>query len=63
VGPTGYVKKIDADPVFWRMGYFNYSKINFNSMLQATKYDKWITVDFLLDWENQRVTVYIDNEG
>jgi hypothetical protein len=33
------------------MGYFNFSKINFNPMLIATPYDTWTTMDFLLDWD------------
>ena len=51
-GPSGYVKILDQDPVFFRLGYFNYAKVNMNSLIMPTKYDNWTNVDMLFDWEN-----------
>lgn len=50
------------DSVFFRFGYFNYMKLNLMSMVQMFTNDTWYQIDLLLDWTNQVVTVYVDNQ-
>ena len=46
---------------FFRFGYFNYQKLNLVSMVKKFVAGTWYKVDLLIDWENQAVTVYVNN--
>ena len=46
-----------------RMGFFNHLKLNTDSMLKQFFQDEWMVVDMLIDWEDQTVSIYVDNEG
>jgi len=48
------------DVVFFRFGYYNYTKLNTENMVKKFKADQWYVVDLLIDWEKQRVSIYID---
>lgn len=43
------------------MGYFDFAKLNLENMLQKYEADKWYNIDLLLDFDEQRVSIYIDN--
>ena len=60
VGPDGYAKQPDSDVIFFRMGYFNFMKLNSDAMVHETAADTWYTVDMLIDWDNQKVSIYVD---
>ena len=63
--PTGpnvnYKKKEFSDVAFFRLGYFDYAKLNTQNMIEKYKAEKWYVVDLLMDWNEQRVSIYIDN--
>ena len=46
---------------FFRLGYFDFAKLNLENMLQKYEADKWYNIDLLLDFDEQRVSIYIDN--
>lgn len=60
--PTVFTKIPWQDVFFFRFGYFNYQKMNLVSMVNMFKQDVWYTVDLLIDWPKQTVTVYVDRE-
>lgn len=51
-----------TDVLFYRFGYFNYQKLNLQSMIHKFEQDVWYQVDLLIDWDQQRVNVYVDGE-
>ena len=54
--------KIDwQDVAFFRFGYFNYQKMNLVSMVNYFTNGIWYKVDLIIDWENQAVTIYVNN--
>ena len=60
--PTVFTKIPWQDVFFFRFGYFNYQKLNLVSMVNMFKQDVWYTVDLLINWRSQTVTVYVDKE-
>jgi hypothetical protein len=50
------------DVAFFRLGYFNYMKMNLMSMVQLFTNETWYQVDLLIDWTSQSVTVYVDQQ-
>ena len=61
-GPNAEYESIEfSDVAFFRLGYFDYAKLNTQNMLQkyaaATEYK----IDLLLDWDEQRVSIYIND--
>ena len=46
-----------------RMGFFNHVKLNDDSMITEFFEGEWYTIDMLLDWELQTVSIYTDGEG
>ena len=50
------------DVLFYRFGYFNYQKLNLESMIYKFEADVWYQVDLVLDWDEQMVNVYVDQE-
>ena len=62
-GPNAlYVKKEFSDIAFFRLGYFDYLKLNTQNMLLKYEAEKWYSVDLILNFEEQRVSIYVDNE-
>ena len=57
-----YVKKEFSDVAFFRLGYFNYQKLNVQNMLQKYDEDTWYTIDLILDYDEQRVSIYVDEK-
>lgn len=62
VGPTGYARVPNTDVAFFRMGYYNYAKVNTQSMIYKTVNNEWVKVDILIHWEEQNVSVYVGNK-
>ena len=61
-GPSKEYSAVEfSDVAFFRLGYFTYSKLNVENMLQ--KYEGGISysVDLWLDWDDQRVSIYIND--
>ena len=54
--------KPQHDVFLYRMGYFNYQKLNMQNMVQRYEGDKWYNVDIIIDWtqDQQTVTIFID---
>ena len=62
-GNTTIKVKQQHDVFLYRMGYFNYQKLNMQNMVQRYEGETWYTVDILIDWEgSQTVTIFIDGE-
>jgi hypothetical protein len=53
----------NSDIFLFRFGYFNQLKLNIESMLMSYDATRWYAFDLIIDWENQRVTIYIDGVG
>jgi hypothetical protein len=51
-----------TDVFFYRFGYFNYQKLNLQSMIHKFEEDVWYQVDLIINWDEQRVNVYVDGE-
>ena len=63
-GPTDEYKKIEfSDVAFFRLGYFDFAKLNLQNMLQKYEAEKWYNIDLLLDFDEQRVSIYIDEKA
>lgn len=62
-GFLNYAKVKYSDVLLMRMGFFNHIKLNVNSMIKMFAEDTWMTVDMLIDWEFQTVSIYVDGEG
>jgi len=52
-----------SDVAFFRFGFFDYAKLNVQNMLARYKASQLYTIDLILDWEDQRVSVYINDEA
>lgn len=62
-GPSSLYKRVEfSDVALFRLGYFDYLKLNTENMLQRYEADKWFRIDLLLDWDEQRVTIYVDEQ-
>lgn len=45
------------------MGYFNYAKLNVEqNMLLQFGPDEWYNIDLIIDWSEQRVSIYMNDE-
>ena len=62
-GPSSIYKRVEfSDVALFRLGYFDYLKLNTENMLQRYEADKWFRIDLLLDWDEQRVTIYVNEQ-
>ena len=52
-----------SDIAFMRMGYFNHVKLNDDSMITEFFEGEWYTIDMLLDWEMQTVSIYTNGDA
>ena len=46
-----------------RLGFFKHLKLNTESMIKMFEEGEWLSVDLLVDWEEQTVSIYVDGEG
>ena len=61
-GPNDKYEAIEfSDVAFFRLGYFDYSKLNTQNMLQKYKAATEYKIDLLMDWGEQRVSIYIND--
>lgn len=47
----------------FRLGYFDHMKLNVESMILKSEAAKWYTIDLMIDWEEQLVSIYVDDEA
>lgn len=52
-GPNGFKKVPNSDIFLFRLGYFDYLKLNVESMIMPYFADKWYTIDLIIDWSEQ----------
>lgn len=45
------------------MGYYNYMKLNVESMILKTEANRWYSIDLIINWDLQWVTMYVDQEA
>jgi len=50
----------NRDIIFFRLGYLNYMKLNEKNMVQKFKKDEWYDVDLILNWELEKVSIYVN---
>jgi len=54
-----YVRKMNEegdiafDVALFRLGYYNYAKLNTEPMVHKFKADEWYVIDLILDWSEQ----------
>ena len=65
--PTGpnsdYTEKEFSGVTFFRFGFFDYAKLNVQNMLARYEAGKLYKIDLILDWVEQRVSIYINDEA
>lgn len=64
--PSGfgnYTKTKYSDVAFLRLGFFKHLKLNTESMIKMFEEGEWLSVDLLIDWEEQTVSIYVDGEA
>lgn len=62
-GPTKEYKKIEfSDIAFFRLGYFNFMKLNTQNMLQTFTENEWYSIDLIMDYDDQRVSIYVNDK-
>ena len=53
--PTGpdaeYATVEYSDVAFFRLGYFNFAKLNTDSMIMEYEHAKWYSLDLLMNWD------------
>lgn len=50
------------DVAFFRMGYLNYMKLNTVNMVELSVGETWYKVDLLVNWDDQRVAIYVNDK-
>lgn len=61
-GPNGFARVENSDIFIFRMGYFNYMKLNVESMIYMSSANQWYSIDLIINWENQWITMYVDQQ-
>lgn len=62
-GPTDEYEKIEfSDVALFRLGYFEYLKLNTQNMLMPYGGDEWYRVDLILDFDEQRASIYVNDK-
>lgn len=62
-GPNSLYTSVEfSDVAFFRFGYFDYAKLNTASMLSTYEASTWYAIDLLLNWQEQRVSIYMNGE-
>lgn len=57
IGPPGYDRQGQYDVGFVRLGYFNYLKLNTESMVMKFEAETWYQIDLLIDWDEQQIII------
>ena len=61
-GPNNLFKKKEfSDVAFFRLGYFNFLKLNTQNMLMEYEPSKWYNIDIILDFDDQRASIYVND--
>ena len=47
----------DTDAVFFRFGFFSFIRLNFKDLVSKYDIGKWYRIDFIIDWEGQKVSL------
>lgn len=62
-GPSKeYKKKEFSDIALFRLGFFDYMKLNTQNMLKKYEGDSWYRVDLILNFDEQRVSAYVNEK-
>ena len=61
LGPPGFDKVGLYDVGIVRFGYFNYLKLNTESMVMPFTADTWYRIDLVVDWEEQQIIIRAQN--
>ena len=51
-GPNGYARITNQDVFLFRLGYFDYMKLNVEPMVRKSEAEKWYSIDMIIDWDN-----------
>lgn len=63
-GPNSEYERIQfSDVALFRLGYFDYLKLNTQNMLMKYEGEKWYSVDLLVDFDEQRVSIHVNGES
>ena len=63
-GPNADYTAVEfSDIAFFRLGFFDYAKLNVQNMLSRYEAKKLYTIDLIIDWDDQRVSIYINDEA
>jgi len=62
-GFGNYTKVDHSSIALLRMGFFNHIKLNTESMLKEFFEGEWYSIDLLIDWEMQTVSIYADGDA
>ena len=57
-----FTKIEDSDSLFFRCGFYDYMRLNLDDMVIKYKAENWYQLDFLFDWDEQKLAMYIDGE-
>lgn len=52
-GPDNFERVPNQDVFLFRLGYFNYMKLNVEPMIKKSEKDKWYKIDLIIDWSEQ----------
>lgn len=62
-GPSKEFKKVEfSDVVFFRLGYFDFLKLNTQNMIMKFEEKTWYSVDLILNYDDQRVSIYVNDK-
>ena len=62
IDPTTLKKIEDNDSLFFRFGFYDYMRLNLDDMVAKYTKDTWYQLDFLFDWEDQKIALYINEK-
>lgn len=52
-----------SDVALFRLGYFDYMKLNTENMLRKYEGGEWYRIDLLFDFDEQRVSIYVNDKA
>lgn len=62
-GPSKEFKKVEfSDVAFFRLGYFDFLKLNTQNMIMKFEEKSWYSVDLILNYDDQRVSIYVNDK-
>ena len=60
-GPDGFRAVENSHVFLFRLGFFDYLKFNADSMVTRTDPNRWYSVDIVIDWQEQLLSLFIDS--